>query len=93
MVAPVRTRAAMLVYWAAGVLSRVRTWQRVYEVATHEPLTVRRLPRRWASCATSTRLLVLSTRLDPTHWDHWALQHNDCEPRPCTVCGGHICED
>jgi hypothetical protein len=50
---------------------------------------------RWMSINTCWRLMELSERLDPQHWEHWALVHNeDCcvLPAPCPECGGTTCE-
>jgi hypothetical protein len=55
------------------------------------PPVFERQPRRWESCRTTWRLVDLSQDIDPRHWDHWALQHNDCDPMPCLECGGEIC--
>jgi hypothetical protein len=42
----------------------------------------------------ATRAVALSERIDPEHWEHWALQHDTrcANPRWCTVCGGTICD-
>jgi hypothetical protein len=38
-------------------------------------------------------LMERSWNLDPGHWDHWAVDHDECEPAYCAVCGGCFCDD
>jgi len=87
---PARTAIARAVFRCAGWLSCVKTWQRTYELADN-PRGFRCVGRRWLSCAASIRLLGLSERIDPRHWEHWALVHDDCESVSCPDCGGRQC--
>lgn len=88
---PAKTRVAQRIFWLSGVTSKVKTPQHLWEIVSVEPWETRKLPRRWTSCRFSGWLLRRSLRLDPYHWDHWALQHTDCQPHPCAVCGGMVC--
>jgi len=88
-----RTRLAKTLFWCAGYLSRIKTPQRVYELASRDPLDFRPAGWEWMSCETSMRLLKASTQIDPAHWDHWALGHNECGSHRCPQCGGCVCED
>lgn len=47
--------------------------------------------RSWAPIRLTWRLFELSQRLDPYHWEHWALVHDD-DPsaRACLACGGSV---
>jgi hypothetical protein len=93
-----RTRVARAVFWLSGKLTRIKTPQRFYRIISinedavgDEPFMVtRRTKRRWHSCRTSTRLMSLSLRIDPLHWDHWALVHDTCAGERCS-CGGNVC--
>lgn len=88
-----RRRLAKIAFRASGWLSRIKTWQRTYEIVNDEfPFEFRALPRRWLPCGTANRLLKLSMTLDMKHWDHWALVHDRCGGIPCSECGGTICE-
>lgn len=97
------TRLAKAAYWAAGELSRVKTYQRTYtwenpdvflEAKAGEPLPeldMRPAGRIWLPCGLSMKLLSLSQDLDHKHWDHWALEHSLCEGgQTCNDCNGHI---
>lgn len=86
-----RTRLAKTVYWLSGQCSRIRTWQRYYEMPVGAPLDdLRPAGRHWTSTSLTWKLLALSTRLDPQHFDHWALVHDHCATLPCRDCGGRI---
>lgn len=87
-----RTRARV-VYWISGKLSRIKTSQRVWgwneeTKAFDVDDGYRKLP-----CVISIILLEKSMDLDPAHWDHWALRHDDCHRVPCPDCGGCDCTD
>jgi hypothetical protein len=89
-----RTGTAKTIFWCAGLLSRVRTPQRVY--ATHwpsptSPPIFTSLGWHWSSCRISMRLLTLSEQIDPGHWEHWAIDHSGCPSVPCPSCGGQRC--
>lgn len=47
--------------------------------------------RMWLPCQTGVKMLQLSQKLDHNHWDHWALEHNDCGWLYCNECHGRIC--
>jgi hypothetical protein len=83
------------VYWCAGWLSRVKTYQRTYELISEpgDPRPeFRQVERMWVSCQLSMWLLEQSVHLDPKHWDHWALVHDPADGPPCPDCGGILCE-
>lgn len=97
------TRLAKAAYWAAGELSRVKTYQRIYEWKNPQEfqeavfgealpeLDMQPVGRIWLPCRLSMKLLGLSQDLDHKHWDHWALEHRLCEDgQNCNDCGGHI---
>lgn len=96
------TKLAKGAYWLTGELSRIKTYQRVYEAAdprmfSAEPgealpeLKMRKAGRIWLPCTLSLKLLMLSENLDRKHWEHWALEHSLCPAGlPCHDCGGHI---
>ena len=88
---PLRTTAAKAIFWCAGQLSHVKTWQRTYEWVSDRPITFRPTGRIWSSCTASHRLMELSERIDLRHWEHWALVHDECDARPCQGCGGCRC--
>lgn len=87
------TRLAKAVFWLAGWASKVRTPRTTYRVVSFDPfVTERSKNRTWLPSQTSVRLLRLSWRIDPQHWDHWALNHSDCtNTTTCPDCRGHIC--
>lgn len=86
-----RTIIAKAVLWCASQLSRMKTWQRTYEWVADRPVTFRPAGRIWSSCVASHRLMELSARIDPRHWEHWALVHDECQASPCHACGGCRC--
>jgi hypothetical protein len=91
-----RTTAAKTVFILGGLLSRVQTYQRVYAMNWDGPKTKPEFTpagRRWLSCSASMKLMHLSERIDPGHWEHWALSHEDCPAIPCPRCGGQLCPD
>lgn len=77
-------RIAKITYWLAGKLSRIETERPVY-TTEGEPAGTRRMP-----CRLSMKMLGWSMRLDREHWDHWALQHKECDGRRCKKCKGFI---
>lgn len=94
---PKRTRIAKKVFWFGGLMTRIKTPQRVYqarlgEPETSKPITFGKAEIRWGSCRLSMRLLELSLRIDRHHWDHWALVHENCDPVPCAQCNGCVCQ-
>jgi len=86
-------RLAKAVYWAAGHLSRIKTYRRMYEVVSFTPVVTKPVGRRWLSCELSMTLLKLSMRLDWDHWDHWALDHTGHPTVLCPGCGAPMCPD
>lgn len=88
---PTRRAIARKIFRCAGWLSYVKTWQRTYDVLSENPYKFRRVGRTWLSCTASIKLLELSERLDPHHWEHWALVHDECHPISCLDCGGQRC--
>lgn len=85
---------ARAIYRLGKLLTRVKTPRRVYKWNIGaESLDDRFTPagRRWLPCKTSVNLVVLSSKLDADHWDHWAFDHSKCvDGIICDVCGGHI---
>lgn len=89
-----RTMAAKTAFFLGGVLSHVNTRQRTYLMNWDGPHANPEFTRdgwRWQSCSASMSLLKLSERIDPGHWDHWAINHEDCPSVPCPRCGGQLC--
>jgi hypothetical protein len=96
------TRLAKIAYWLAGEFFQIKTYRQTYKFENDDWLTALpgdKLPemktvkagRMWLPCALSTKFLVLSERLDPKHWDHWALEHSLCEEGlRCHDCKGYI---
>lgn len=86
------TRAAMAMAWTGGKLSRVRTYQRTFKMSgTFDMVPAE---RRWAPCRMSYTIGVRwPMRIDPVHWDHWALSHGPAcgDTWPCRDCGGTVC--
>jgi hypothetical protein len=93
---PSRRSVAKALYVVGGYLSRVRTPRRTRRLVGYDQENHRLITEpgawRWSPCRTSMRMLKLSMRLDWDHWDHWALQHRECNPEPCRECGGCKCE-
>lgn len=86
-------KLARLVYGTGGLMSRVKTPRMTYKWEPDKPFdrALSRAGRVWLPCKTSIRLIRLSVRLDPDHWDHWALDHDECvSGYGCGVCGGHV---
>lgn len=85
-------------FYCSGWLSHVKTYQRYYSmdgewVDKERPPPMKLGGWHWFPCQWSMDMLKWSMRLDRVHWDHWACQHIDCNPRPCTVCGGVSCDE
>lgn len=93
-----RTPVAKFVFGMGAVLLHVKTYQPMYELSwrgkgeDEDPAFVS-VGKSWQSIDWSWDLLELSERLDPRHWEHWALDHADCELEcpPCGWCGGVTC--
>ena len=76
-------------------MPRVKTWQPYYtiKIVGGSP-ELDRAGWHWHSCSLSTRLMSWSERLDRYHWEHWALEHEDCTgARRCAECGGFFEDD
>lgn len=89
------TALAKLALRISGILARVFTYRKVYELSSWPPPPEDEGPlftaeRRWIPCGLSTRFLVLSQKLDNEHWGHWALDHGPTDGTYCTDCGGLI---
>lgn len=89
---PPRRRIAKRLYWLSGWASKVQTPRQTYRI-TGSDFETEPAGRRWMPCRFSMWLLKQSMRWDPSHWDHWALQHTHCEPTYCVACGGCYCDD
>lgn len=90
-----RTRLAKAAFWLSGKLRFIREYRRFYVVTNvdvekgifdSEPGG-----RHWTENRVSMKLLRISMTLDPEHWDHWALVHENCRGYLCE-CGGYICD-
>lgn len=92
-----RTPAAKVIFVLGGLLSRVKTYQRVYSMNWDDPTDKPEFTpagRRWISTHISMKLLRVSEEIDPGHWEHWALDHADCPSDVrCSNCGGQLCPD
>lgn len=92
-----KRRTAKNLYWVSGQLCRIKTYSKMYEwVVTDDDdvtdLNFRYIGRKWISWHFSFTVMRWSERLDPKHWDHWALVHDEtCEWCTCAVCSGTIC--
>lgn len=84
---------AKILHYVAGLLSRIKTYQRFYTLDSFDPPVFTLAGRHWSSCGLSTRLMGGAMRLDWDHWDHWACVHDQCNPSPCATCGGLKCAD
>jgi hypothetical protein len=93
-----RTPTARAVYWVGGLLTKIKTYQQTYSYEFDEDAGYARFPeagRRWTPIGFAFTVLDWSERLDPRHWEHWALDHSDCELEvgpvgsgsPCSQCG------
>lgn len=88
-----RTLIAKAVFKASGMLGKIRYPQTVYtrdrSAGVSTPAGKQKLPHPW-----TYKLLFLSGRIDPEHWEHWALNHDD-DPNayPCDGCHGRIAPD
>jgi len=47
--------------------------------------------KRWLPSATSFKLISLAESLDPHHFDHWGLVHDNCNGIVCPDCEGIVC--
>lgn len=84
---------AKLLFTASGWLSRIKTWQRWYELDNSDPPRTVVGGRHWYDCNLSIKMMQKSLELDWDHWDHWACIHDWCDPHPCPECGGYRCDD
>lgn len=97
------TKLAKFVYFLSGELTRIKTYRQTWTWENPEvfmeaeagealpELDMRKAGRIWMPCRLSMTLLVLSNNLDVKHWDHWALEHMNCEDgQICNDCGGHV---
>lgn len=87
---------AKAVYRISCRLAQIKTPQRIYSVdfseGVHE-FTSTYAGIRWLPCSRSFDLMEWAMRLDPDHFDHWALDHSTCNPVPCNECGSPFCPD
>ncbi len=96
------TWLAKAAYWLGGELSRIQTNQQTYELVNPQvfvdaaldgslpEIETRPAGKMKLPCGLSVKLLSWSQDLDRKHWDHWALQHMECEGTVCSDCNGHI---
>jgi hypothetical protein len=87
---------AKAAYWCGGELTHVKTYSRFYTMKWEDKdgkPTFEKAGRHWSPCSLSMKFLNLSMQLDWDHWDHWACQHVSCNPQPCEVCGGKVCDE
>lgn len=83
---------AKIVYRIGGLIRLIRTPQKVYQLEFDGGLYDRiYVGRRWLPSRLSMKMLILSTRLDTEHWDHWALVHDQCGGEYCLECHGRVC--
>lgn len=85
-----------LLYRVAGWLTKIKVPKRSYELVNagkimDEPPQFVALERTWQPISLSWKFLTWSERVNPQHWDHWALDHSDCNVGKCSECGGDIC--
>lgn len=86
-----RILVAKVLAHLSGILSRFQTNQVSYRVVSWDPLRTEPSVTVKVPCRASMRLLKLSMRLGGSHWDHFALDHSDCETVKCRRCGGCLC--
>ncbi len=89
-----RRALSKAIFWLSGRLAYVKTPQRFYTLPKGDrtfELNFEYAGWHWCSCGLSGRLMELSERIDPEHWDHWALVHEDCDADYCAECGGKSC--
>ncbi len=95
---PFHRRVAKFCFWLSGKTMFVKlpqkTYQLISEASDENPHDFRSeyIGRRWSTWWVSRRLLRASIHWDPHRWDHRALQHTDCNPVPCAMCNGCVCE-
>lgn len=100
----VRVKTAKVIFCLAGWLAPIKTYQRTFEWMGVPDLNDDQnviwendefmyVGRAWLPCHLSFVLLERARRVDPTHFDHWALEHvpgDVCAGNPCLTCGGHV---
>lgn len=83
-----RTVIAKVVFRLSGLLGKIKYQQPVYKRergGPSVPAGTQRLAHPW-----TYKLLFLSERIDPEHWEHWAFRHGSIPGEPCTHCKGWI---
>ena len=83
-----RTRVAKFVFWLSGQLGKIKYQQPVYKWergSPSEPAGTQLLSHPW-----TYKLLFLSERIDPEHWEHWAFEHDPIPGTRCIHCKGWI---
>lgn len=81
----------------SGWLSHIKTPQRYLRLDSNGVVLQERwehgLPGHlhwaWGSCELGLKILGWSIRLDPYHWDHWALEYGP-NVTDCPECGGKL---
>lgn len=97
MTTPAQRRRAKLLYRLSGLLSHVKTPQRVFTVETVDDRPdgayagMTPAGRRWLPCRPANRLFARAMRLDWDHFEHWAADHSRCHALRCPECGGLRC--
>lgn len=94
----VRRWLARALFYAGGYITRIKVPARTYHLewddVDDEPIFTP-LERRWMPNSWGLDLAMYAERLDPQHWEHWALVHSevDCTNfRRCQECGGAVCD-
>lgn len=77
------TRLAKVVYWLSGMASYIKWPTKLYEINDVtddlDNMFTRVVGRSWMSCSLTWRMLGWAQSLDRKHFDHWALDHSDCQ--------------
>ena len=94
------TRLAKFVYWLSGKISRIKSYRMSYRLANEDEwlaaegdmeMMFQPAGRHWTPIRLTWKLLEWSERLDTKHFEHWALNHENCAQGPCDDCGGLLC--
>lgn len=99
-----RVKLGKVLYCLSGWLMPIKTYQRTYEWmgpnldaenedAIWENKEFEYAGRVWMPCHLAFVVLEWSSRVDPDHFDHWALEHipgDICQGHECPTCGGHV---